>query len=235
MLAIALDGQPVQLLDRVTGRLRQLEGTTGSRALDWNNDGTLLAVGDYANTIQIWSEQGTLLKVIGKGDNKSYLSIEWHPAKNILLTGSDQIRIFDTAGTLLHRIRHRPEETPVLAVRWHPGGTFFATGDYGEPENGIASLLQFWNSEGEAIKRMEGSRGEYRNLRWNQTGDLLATASDALRLWSVAGTVVSSGKSESLLWGIDWNPAGDTILTGSQQGAISVWTSKAARVRQVAW
>lgn len=233
LLAIALAERPVQILDINTNKFQVLASTTGSRALDWNYDGRLLAIGDYEKTIQIWSKDGRLVKTIKKGDNKSYLSVEWHPAKNIILTGSDKIRIFDTTGNLLHTIKHRREETPILTVRWHPSGKFFATGDYGEPENNIESLLQFWSMDGKLIRTMHGSKAEYRNIRWNNSGDLLATASDALRLWSKDGQIVYSGSSEDLLWGIDWDRQNSSIITSSKEGKIKLWTKKAELTKRI--
>jgi WD40 repeat protein len=233
LLAVAVADHPVQILDIVTATFQHLSGTTGSRALDWNNDGKLLVVGDYENTLQIWSKEGRLLRTIEKGDNKSYLSVEWHPSENVILTGSDKIRIFDTTGKLLQSIKHRREETPVLTVRWHPSGKFFATGDYGEPENGIESLLQFWDANGELIGTMHGSKAEYRNVRWNRSGEVLATASDALRLWLKTGQVIYSGSSEDLLWGIDWDPQDQGILTSSKEGRINLWTNKAELLKHL--
>ena len=232
LLAISLAEKPVLILDIVTAKFQYLSGVTGSRALDWNHDGELLAVGDQEKTIQIWGKEGRLLKTIEKGDNKTYLSVEWHPTKNIILTGSDKIRIFDIAGNLLKTIKHRKEETPILTVRWHPSGRFFATGDYGEPENNIESLLQFWDASGALIRTMHGSKAEYRNVRWNKSGELLATASDALRLWSKTGDVTYSGSSEDLLWGIDWNHQDDAILTSSKEGKITFWTKKAKLIKR---
>lgn len=233
LLAIALSEKPVQILDVTTLRFQTLKGNTGTRALDWNHDGELLAVGDYEKTLQIWSKEGRLLKTIPKGDNKSYLSVEWHPSENIILTGSDKIRVFDTSGNLLQTIKHRKEETPILTVRWHPGGTFFASGDYGEPENNIESLLQFWNMNGALIKTMHGSKAEYRNIRWNRTGDLLTTASDALRLWSKEGKLIKTGSSEDLLWGLDWDSDNRTIITSSQEGKIKLWNKNAKLQKRI--
>lgn len=235
LLAIALADKPAQILDVTTGKFKHLNGSTGGRALDWKDDGQLLAVGNNDKTLQIWSKEGELVKVIKKGDNKTYLSVEWHPTKNIILTGSDKIRIFDSSGKLLQSIKHRQEETPILTVRWHPNGMFFATGDYGEPENNIESLLQFWNADGVLVKTMHGSKAEYRNIRWNKSGELLATASDALRLWSKSGQVIYSGKSEDLLWGIDWDPQSNTMITSSKEGKIKIWTKKAELLRDIDW
>lgn len=234
LLAIALAGQPVQLLDITTSTFQQLDGITGSRALDWNHDGSLLAVGDYSNALQIWSKEGRLLKTIKKRDNKDYLTVDWHPSKSIILTGTDKIRIFDTSGNLLHSIKHRMEETAILAVKWHPSGKFFAVGDYGEVENNIASLLQFWSEDGALIKTLYGSGAEYRNIRWNKTGALLATASDALRLWSAQGALLYSGKSEDFLWGIDWDSQREQIVTSSMKGKIKLWSDKAHLIKSIA-
>ena len=229
-LAIALDDNPVQIFNIATGQFNKLLGSTGSRALAWNYNGDLLAIGDYEGALQIWNKEGKLLKSIHKDNNKTYLSVDWHPKKNIILTGSDKIRIFDTTGILLQSIKHRPEETIILTVKWHPGGLFFATGDYGQKENHVESLLQFWSDTGTLIKSLQGSKAEYRNVRWNKSGALLATASDALRIWSQDGQIIYSGQSEDLLWGVDWDSQNNNIITTSETGKIKHWTKKAELV-----
>jgi WD40 repeat protein len=233
ILAVALDDNHVQLLNIETGQFLKLKETTGSRALAWNHTGELLAVGDYTGALQIYSKEGHLLKSIKKDNSKTYLSVDWHPKKNILLTGGDKIRIFDTSGTLLQSIKHRTEETIILTVKWHPGGTYFATGDYGHKEEGIESLLQFWSADGKIIKSLSGSKAEYRNIRWNKGGTILATASDAIRLWTKDGQLLFSGQSENLLWGIDWDNQGKSIITTSEKGNINLWTDKAELLKEL--
>ncbi|MEO5599764.1 MAG: hypothetical protein ABIR06_02435 [Cyclobacteriaceae bacterium] len=233
ILAIAIDDRPVQLLTIATLKFQEIKGVTGSRTLAWNYNSELLAIGDYSGTLQIINREGELIKSIKKGSNKTYLSLDWHPKRNIILTGSDKIRLFDTSGNILKTIKHRSEETPILTVRWHPGGHFFATGDYGETENNIESLLQFWNEDGTLIKSLLGSQAEYRNIRWNKSGELLATASDELRIWSKDGKVIYSGKSDNLLWGIDWNSTNNSIITTSQKGNINLWSSEAKLVMNI--
>ena len=134
LLAIALDDSPTQLFNIKTAQFRKLEGLPGSRALAWNYNGELLAVGDYEGILQIRDKKGKLLKIIKKDNSKTYLSVDWHPKKNIILTGSDRIRLFDTSGNILQNIKHRTAETIILTVNWHPDGTFFSTGDYGHEE-----------------------------------------------------------------------------------------------------
>ena len=113
------------------------------------------------------------------------------------------------------------------------GGLFFATGDYGEKENKIESLLQFWNINGTLMKSLHGSNAEYRNIRWNRSGNRLATASDALRLWSEDGKVIYSGDSKNLLWGIDWDNSNRTIITTSNNGSVKLWTDKAMLLKDI--
>jgi len=124
LLAIALDDKPLQILNIKTDNFNELIGTTGSRALAWNYTGQLLAIGDYEGTLQIWTKEQKLLKSIKKENSKTYLSVDWHPKKNIILTCGDKIRLFDTTGNFLQSIKHRQEETIILTVKWHPGGLF---------------------------------------------------------------------------------------------------------------
>jgi WD40 repeat protein len=230
-LAVALDGQPARLLDVATGQFTALPEVTGSRALAWNPAGTLLAVGDYEGLLHLYDRQGKWLRTIKKENTKGYLSVDWHPGKDILLTGGDRIRVFDAGGKVLLNQKHRQEETILLAVRWHPGGAFFATGDYGHKEEGIESILQYWQADGKLLHTLRGSKAEYRNIRWNKEGTLLATASDGLRLWSAKGQLQASGPTPDLLWGLDWHPQSTTLVTSSMEGRILLWNNQAKIIK----
>ena len=133
----------------------------------------------------------------------------------------------------MQSIKHRTEETIILTVKWHPSGTYFVTGDYGHKEEGIESLLQFWKADSKIIKSLSGSKAEYRNIRWNKNGTLLATASDAMRLWSNDGQLLYSGQSENLLWGIDWDSQSKNIITTSEKGDIYLWNDKAKLLKSI--
>src|SRR5688572_7202693 len=112
-----------------------------------------------------------------------------------MVTSSDEIILFDTAGNQLKLINHRKEQTGILTVRWHPSGEFFASGDYGHENEGKPTLLQFWKADGTLIKTIKGHHSELRNIRWNNEGTLLATASDVLRIYNNHGALVSTGKN----------------------------------------
>ena len=234
LLAIAT-GKCVSLLDMATNQLRTLPGlTTGGRALGWNYTGELLALADGRGIVQILTREGALLRSIKKHNIHSYLALDWHPSKNILVASSDDILVFDTSGKQLSYITHRKEPTGVLSVQWHPSGAYFASGDYGHHGEGVETLLQFWKEDGTLLKVMKGSIAEYRNIRWNKDGSLLATASDALRIWTKEGELVHTGSTTGYnLWSIDWNSRGSQILTASFDGHLDLWTDQASLVRKI--
>jgi WD40 repeat protein len=233
ILAIA-NMKGVQLFDITTEKLSTLEHiTTGGRAIGWNHNGQLLGLADGRGILQIMNKEGQVLKSIPKHNNHSYLTIDWHPSKNVIVAASDDIVVFDTSGKQYAFIKHRKEHTGVLTAKWHPSGDFFATGDYGHENEGIPTLLQFWKHDGTLLKEMKGSKAEYRNISWNKDGSQLATASDALRVWTKDGVLIDSGKRDYNLWGISWNPANDLIVTTNFGSHVDLWTIKAKLVKQI--
>jgi len=230
-IAIATAGNQVSILNTESGKFIKLEGVTnGARAIGWNFNGELLATADNEGLIKIWDVKGNLLRVIKKEDTNSYFSLHWHPYKNIIAVSGDDIRIVDTSGTTLNVIKHRKENTGILAIRWHPEGEFFSTGDYGHDQEGVKSILQFWKPDGTLMKTIYGSKAEYRNIQWNKEGTQLATASDALRIWNKNGDLLFSGIAEELLWGLDWNSKSDHVITTSINGRIKLWNAQAKSI-----
>lgn len=208
----------------------ELDGISsdGARGIDWNYTGEYLAVGDNDGKILIYDMKGSLIRSFSNENIKGITSVDWHPTKNILITISDKIRLFDIEGNLLKSIKHRTEEVMLLSVAWHKSGTFFVTGDYGDKQN--KSLLQYWNEQGELLRSIDVSKGEYRNLIWNSKGNRLATASDALRVWNTKGKLISEGYSKDYLWGVSWNKKGNRIITSSMEQNIILWNSKTEKI-----
>lgn len=203
--------------------------TDGARGIDWNYTGDYLAIADNEGQILIYNIKGKLIRKFVNENTKSITAIDWHPKKNIITTVTDKIRFFDIEGNLLKSIKHRQEEVMLLSIAWHKSGNFFVTGDYGDEKD--KSLLQYWNEQGELIKSIDISKGEYRNLAWNTKGDRLASASDALRIWDTKGNLISEGNSKDYLWGVSWNEKGNRIITSSMEQRIILWNKKAKRIK----
>jgi WD40 repeat protein len=233
----------IWIVNPETGEETKLEGThNGSRTIAWNYNGEMLAAAAGSGLIWIWNKNGKLLRKIqktdadGTPDKKDFLGIDWHPSKNILTTVGDEIRIFDTSGKQLNVFKHREQQAGLLTVKWHPSGDFFVTGDYGHPNEGKPTLLQFWNLNGKLIHEWNGSKREFRNVRWNKQGTYLATASDALRIWSKDGKLLYTGQpnGNSVLWGADWIRDSKKIVTVSfDSGNIQLWDNKAKLLKTI--
>ena len=202
--------------------------TDGARGIDWNYTGDYLAIADNDGQILIYDIKGKLIRKFVNENTKSITAIDWHPKKNIITTVTDKIRFFDIEGNLLKSIKHRQEEVMLLSIAWHKSGDFFVTGDYGDEKD--KSLLQYWSEQGELLKTIDISKGEYRNLAWNSKGDRLASASDALRIWDTNGNLISDGNSKDYLWGVSWNEKGNKIITSSMEQRIILWNKKAKRI-----
>lgn len=219
-----------------TGEEISLAGNpTGSRAIGWNYNGELFAAAAGSGIIWIWNKQGKLLRQIqkvspdGKKDIKDFIAMDWHPSKNILATVGDEIRIYDTSGKQLIMFKHRERQALILTVKWHPSGEFFVTGDYGHPDEGIKTLLQFWKPDGTLIREWTESQKEFRIIRWSKDGNHLATGSEALRIWSKNGQLLYTGEAGgAVLWGVDWTSDASKIVTVSySDGAVRAWSNKA--------
>ena len=84
------------------------------------------------------------------------------------------------------------------------------------------------------MKTITGHHAEIRNLRWNKDGSQLATASDALRIWSKGGELLYTGDSKENLWGIAWSPDSKNIVTGSfENGKVKLWSSEGRLLKEI--
>lgn len=221
------------IIDLETNEKIDLLGVSvdGARGVDWNRTGEYLAVADNDGQILIFNLKGDLIRKFNSENSKSITAIEWHPKLDILACVGDKIRFYDMQGTLLKVINHRPEDVLILSIAWHRSGKFFVIGDYGDDT--VKSLLQFWTMQGELIKSIDISKGEYRNLAWNSKGNRLATASDKLRIWDIHGKLISEGQSTDNLWGVTWNKRGSRVLTSSLEQNIVIWDERAKLVTKI--
>ena len=235
-LAFSVQGgqSKTSILDMNTGMRIELDSTNtfGERAIDWNTSGELLATGDYGGVIGIYTSEGKLVKRIPTGQ-KGIIGIDWHPSKDILVAVGEKITLYDLRTDSLTHIEDREHDVLMLCVEWHPAGEQFVTGDYGDFDYAYPPLLQFWSASGENIKTVERSKAEYRNLKWTEDGDLLATVSEKIRLWDKNGELVIEQLVPDLLWGIDWNRNDSKLVTTDGKGLIHIWNRNLKKVDEL--
>jgi WD40 repeat protein len=203
----------------------------GARGIDWNKSGELLAVGDNDGSVFIYNLKGELVNHFVIEGRKGITGLDWNPVKDEMIVISDEIYLLKMDGTLLKYIKHRKEKVMMLSVAWHPSGTFFVTGDYGDSVD--KSLLQYWDTDGKLLQTIKKSIGEYRNLSWNIKGTKLASASESLRIWDQKGTLLSEGNSTEYLWGVTWNKKGNRIITTNLKQGIVLWDENAEALKEV--
>ena len=209
----------------------------GTRAIAWNPTGKLLATVDNDGSLQIWSDEGKLLHTTRQEKAKGMTGVAWHPANNRVLMIGEFISLHDESGTVIKQVCHRPEAKGpclLLCVEWHPSGEFFVTGDYGNHDTGDLPVLQFWSPDLGLLKTTTAANdAPFRNISWNRDGSLLASASDALRIWSKEGESRHVGRSPDYLGGGRWNPAGDRLLTSSMEGHVILWNGSAEVLKMI--
>ena len=205
---------------------------TGARALGWNKNGELLAVGDYSGLLNIYNENGKIIKRINT-KQKGLIGLDWHPEKNIVTVVGERISIYDFENDSIYDIKPRKEDVLMLCTAWNPNGEFFVTGDYGDFEKDYPPLLQFWSASGENLRNIDTSKAEFRNLKWSKDGKILATASESLRLWNENGDLLEASESGNLLWGIDWNKLDSKIVTTDEKGKIIIWDRELNQIQEL--
>jgi len=194
------------------------------RAVQWSPKGTYFASSSHDGTIRIWNSDGEFVKKF-KGAHGGCVGIDWLNEEELAASCWDNtIRTYslkEGAVRILENGNHRKKA--VLSIDWHPDGTLFATGDYGN-ENDTLHTVKLWTRAGELKKQMNSHKKEVRALAWNFKGDFLATGGETVRIWDKEGGLLKVfNKNESPVWSLDWDKRGTKIASGHNDGVVRVW------------
>jgi WD40 repeat protein len=224
LLAVAVQGGSAASIYSVKEKKRtELEGLNefGVRAIGWNAEGTRLATGDYGGKLNIYDTTGTLLQQHLLKE-KGIIGLDWSPDGRTIAAVGDHLTLLDVATGAQEVITDREESVLMLSVAFHPSGEFLVTGDYGDYDYNYGPLLQFWDTKGQLIRRIEKGPGEYRSLEWSHDGNTLAAVSDAVRLYDASGEKLAERKMKDgkLLWGVSWSLEDEFLLVTDDRGKI---------------
>lgn len=227
LLAVAIEEKELASfildLDKLTKIL--LDSVYGSKSVAWSPSGKLLAAGCIEGNLFFYDEHG-LLKDVVPQESKAISDISWKPDGSTLVSVGNHVSLYDIGKKNLHTTIDsiRPF---INAIAWHPNLDFFVTGNYGNSKENVGARLQFWNAQGYIVKAIERSKAPYHQVVWSTDGKYLATASDAIRIWSNDGTLLQEDLTNTVLLGLDWVQDSRAIFTVSDNGEFKKWNFKA--------
>lgn len=227
----------IYLWDSASGDHQTLDGHTGQvRALAYNADGSLLVSGAFDGQVRLWdvTTGDTLWQV--DGDPVWSLAISADDAqiavgRGTAAIGSAAVHIYDAAsGGELLVVDVGETPWPPFVTLFSPDGTQVLTG-------GLDADLLAWDvSTGEpagAYVLLEGSNYPVAAADYSPDGSTLAAAVGFVapfgNLVNLIDPEVAAVREprltghEQLVLAVAYNPAGDVLASGSNDGTVRLW------------
>ncbi|XP_042370145.1 F-box-like/WD repeat-containing protein TBL1XR1, partial [Plectropomus leopardus] len=144
-------------------------------SLDWNSEGTLLATGSYDGFARIWTKDGNLASTLGQHKGPIF-ALKWNKKGNFILSaGVDKTTIIWDAHTGEAKQQFPFHSAPALDVDWQSNNTFASCST--DMCIHVCKLGQ-----DRPIKTFQGHTNEVNAIKWDPTGNLLASCSDDMTL-----------------------------------------------------
>jgi len=207
--------------------INRLEGHNSEvRAINFSNNGNLIASGSKDNTINIWKRDGTLLKTI-PGHTKTVRSISFSPDDRIIVSASDDktLKLWDVETYSIIRSFEGHTGT-IPTVSFSPTGQLIASasGD---------GTIKIWNPESGLIKTIEKAHpnfvkdGPYvQSVQFSPDGQLLASVGydGLIKLWTTDGKLLDSFEHGYIIWDVSFSPDGKSLASAGEDGKIKLWS-----------
>ena len=164
----------------------------------WSPDGQTLASRSHSKDVKLWSKEGKLLTIL-KGHTNCVDCIVWSSDGQTLTSMShDTIKSWRKDGKLLQTVKRHAVEAS--SVAWSPNGQTLASGSYD-------GTIAFWSKDGKLLQTVKMHAVAASSVVWSPDRELLNT----LGGYAVAASIA-------------WSPDGQTLVSGSNDGTINLWS-----------
>jgi WD40 repeat protein len=204
LLALGTTDRSVQLWDYAHGRrVAELPMDAQVHSVAFSRDGSLLASGSDAGTIQVW-DTATLEAHGGSfRQNGQVTSIAFSPNARLLATGSTdwQVRLWDVASGTLSGEPLAGHTWPVMGVAFSPDGQSVASISYG-----AGGAVRLWSVSTRQSWVGELSAGQFVSplaVAFSPDGKILASSGFERVYNPVSGTNSGAPNSTVWLWNMD--------------------------------
>lgn len=225
-----------------------------------SKDGKIIASVSDDKTIKLWQFNGNLIKVIG--DQNSFLdqnhsapilAVEISPDQRFIVTGSNDqtVKIWKLDGTFVKTLVGHQKAVNQVSISSNGKLIASASND---------GTVKLWTIEGELIRTLKIDHDSIRDIKFTPNSAMLAAVGNDgdINLWTVEGQLIKAIKGNyhnvfesnlheqktleelskltllnSRLNSIDFSPDGQTIITGSLDQNIYLWTIEGKLIKTI--
>lgn len=195
------------------------------RSMVWSHGEGWMVTGDHSGFIKYWQSNMNNVKMY-QAHKEAVRGISFSPSDSKLVTCSDDgtLRIFDFYRCQEERIL-RGHGADVKCVQWHPTKALIVSGSKDNQQP-----IKLWDPKsGTALSTLHAHKSTVMDLKWNENGNWLITASrdHLLKLFDIRklGTelqIFRGHKKEAS--SVVWHPTHEGLFcSGGSDGAILFW------------
>lgn len=192
-------------------------------SVTWSPDGTKLATGDTAGTVQVWDANTLMVQATLTGHTQQVNTLSWSSNSSMLASGSSdgRTRIWNVeTGASLNTLEL--STLPIFSIAWRPESTEIALG-------GIDENVRIWNITDQAPEiTFQAGQDPFwiAAVTWSPDGNYLAIASGStFTTWDISTNqqlITFHGHTGSID-SISWKSDGNEIVSTGKDNTVRIW------------
>jgi eukaryotic-like serine/threonine-protein kinase len=204
----------------------------GVLTVTWSPDGTRVASGSDASSVQVWNAATGEPLFTYRGHSSAVYAVAWSRDEISIISGSadNTVQVWEAATGQLFST-YRGHSSSVLAVAESPNEARIASGSADQ-------TIQIWEAAtGQLFATYHGHANAVNTISWSSNGTLIASGSDdkAVQVWEAAtGRLLHTYTGHGdLVNAVAWSPDGSCIASGSDDNTVQVWEAATGRLLHV--